>query len=138
MIQSFISKNRTELANVGLFVFRVSICILMLVNHGFGKATTLFVGEDIQFADPIGIGVTASFVLAAFAEFICSIFIFLGLWTRLSALILVINMIVATIVMISNGGNPELPLFYLLGFLLIFCCGGGQYSIDNRVYRNFK
>ncbi len=138
MLKSFVSKNREDLISIGLFVFRVGACVLMLTYHGFRKVETLFVGNEIEFVNPIGIGVTLSFVLAAFAEFICSIFILFGLWTRLASLILVINMAVATVVLASGGGNPELPIFYLLSFFLLFCTGAGKHSMDYRIQKKFR
>ncbi|MBY5958194.1 DoxX family membrane protein [Membranicola marinus] len=53
--------------NFALLVLRIAVGILML-THGLGKFERLFGEGPIQFSDPIGIGATASLVLAIFAE----------------------------------------------------------------------
>jgi len=94
-------------------------------------ALTLEGGQtEIQFADPFGLGMKLSFYLVVFAEVICSIFIILGLKTRMAASVLVFNMLVAVFVMATNGEVPELALMYFISYVLILVFGGGKYSID--------
>jgi len=118
--------------DVALLIFRIGISALML-THGYGKLMQLFSGEEIAFADPIGIGATASLALAVFSEFICSILIILGLGTRLAAIPLIITMVVAVfIVHLPDGlARQELPLLYLFGYILLLLTGGGKYSLDH-------
>ena len=107
----------------------------MFYGHGWGKLMSVF-GGNFQFLDPIGIGPTASLILAAFAEGICSLLIVAGFWTRLASLILTINMAVAVFfVHLPAGdwfGDMELPVFYLAAFFVIFLLGPGKYSIDGN------
>ncbi|HIB38572.1 DoxX family protein [Mesonia sp.] len=118
--------------DLGLLIFRVGVSAFMLA-HGYGKLLQFFSGDEIQFADPIGIGATGSLALAVFSEFICSVLIILGLGTRLAAIPLLITMIVA--VFIVHGQDPlmsrELPFLYLFSYILLMLTGSGKYSLDH-------
>jgi putative oxidoreductase len=87
---------------------------------------------NIKFADPIGIGVTASLALTVFAEFICSLLIAAGLWTRLALIPLMITMIVAAGIIHFNDGmdKKEHALMYLLPYFALFLLGSGKFSLD--------
>lgn len=75
-----------------------------MLTHGIGKFIKLTGDEPIQFADPIGVGVTASLILTVFAEVFCSIFLILGLAARFSAIPLLITMLVAAFLVHANDG----------------------------------
>ncbi len=79
----------------GLLVLRISFGFCMIYGHGWGKFTRLFGSEEINFADPFGLGPVASLAMAAFAEVICSLLVMAGLFTRLAVIPLVITMITA-------------------------------------------
>lgn len=117
--------------DIGLFIFRIGISALML-THGYPKLLRFFGSEEIAFADPLGMGEVASFTFAVFAEFICSILIILGFGTRLAAIPLIGTMAVAALIvhMPDGFGRQELPLLYLVGYILLFFTGGGKYSLD--------
>lgn len=118
--------------DLGLLIFRIALSGLLL-THGYPKLIRFFSGEEIRFADPIGLGEVTTFTLAVFAEFICSILVILGLGTRLAVIPIIATMaVVALIVHMPDGfGRQELPLLYLSGFLLLFFTGGGKYSLDH-------
>lgn len=120
--------------NISLLLIRLIVGGFML-THGYGKFLMLIGDGPIQFADPIGIGTTASLVLTVFAEFFCSIFIILGLATRLSAIPLLITMLVAAfIVHASDGfGKQELALLYATTYLVLTIAGAGKLSIDKWI-----
>lgn len=122
--------------HLGLLLFRIAVAILML-THGFPKLQRLFSGEEIQFADPYGLGVTTSFVLATFAEFFCSILVMLGLATRLAAIPIMITM--ATAVIFAHANDPfgvkEKPLLFFVCFTFLLIVGAGKYSVDNSLHR---
>ena len=117
--------------DIGLLIFRIGIAGLML-THGFPKLLRFFGSEEIVFGDPLGVGQEVTLFFAVFAEFLCSILIILGLATRLAAIPLIITMAVAAfIVHATDGfGRQELPILYLLGFLLLLFIGSGKYSLD--------
>lgn len=116
---------------MALLVFRVVIAIFTL-THGVPKLQRLLSGEEIQFADPYGLGMTTSFVLVIFAEFLCSILVILGLATRLAVIPLMITM--ATAVIFAHADDPwgvkEKPLLFLMCFALLLVFGSGRYSVD--------
>lgn len=123
--------------HAALLFLRVAAACLML-THGFPKVQRLFSGEEIQFADPYGLGVTTSLALAAFAEFVCSILVILGLATRLAVIPIMITM--ATAVIFAHANDPfgvkEKPLLFLVVFTFILIIGPGRYSIDRNLGRN--
>lgn len=122
--------------NLALLFLRVSIGIFML-THGMGKLLTLFTDSTIQFADPIGIGPTASLALAVFAEVLCSILLIFGIATRFAVIPLVITMIVAALIVHSEDAFrvKEMALLYLSVFISILIAGAGKISVDNWIYR---
>lgn len=123
--------------HVGLLLLRVVAAGFML-THGYPKLMQFFSDEPIQFADFMGLGPVVSLALSTFAEFLCAIFIILGLFTRLAALILVLNMAVAAFY--AHAGDPfsvkELALLFLLIFTCILIMGAGKYSIDEGIYKS--
>lgn len=124
-------KNSDSIKNYWLLGLRLITSAFML-THGWPKFQQLISGEEITFGDPLGIGSTASLVLAVFAEFICSTLIAIGFRTRLAAIPLTITMLVAAF--IAHGDDPfgrkEKALLYLLIYITLLVFGGGKYSID--------
>jgi putative oxidoreductase len=118
----------------GVLFLRICIACFML-SHGIKKMNKYFGPEPIDFADPLGIGVPASFALTVFAEFFCSILVLLGLATRLALVPLIITMSVASfITLLPDGfGKMEFALLYLVIYIMLFITGGGKYSIDRLI-----
>lgn len=123
-----------SLVNIWLLFLRLSAGGFML-THGYPKLTRLFESGEIKFGDPIGIGPVASLVLAVFAEFLCSILVGLGFFTRLATVPLIITMLVAAF--IAHGADPfsrkELALMYILVYVTLLVFGGGKYSMDKLI-----
>lgn len=123
--------------SIGLLIMRVGISFSMIYLHGYPKLVN-FSESSADFADPLGVGITVSLALALFAEFFCSIFLSIGLFTRLNCIPLIITMIVAT--WIINGGKSfifqEKSFVYLLIYISLLISGGGRYSIDYLIKRN--
>jgi putative oxidoreductase len=90
-----------------------------------------------QFGDPIGLGPELSLSLCIFAEFFCTIFLMLGLFTRTAIIPLIFNMCV--IVFLVHAQDPlkdkELAVIFLLLYLAIYTSGPGKFSLD-RFRRN--
>ncbi len=105
------------------------------MTHGFPKLMRILDG-NLGFADPLGIGPELSLILVMFAEFICAIFVLIGLGTRIALIPLLFNMLV--IVFVAHSGDPfgdkELPLFFFAAFLVLFFTGGGKYSLDHKLF----
>ena len=135
MLKKLLNPGKNSSAiNAALLIFRLGVSAMMM-THGYGKFLKVLHG-DFSFGDPLGIGVEASLILAAFAEFICSIFIILGLATRYAAVPLMITMFVAW--QIAHGDDPfgsqEKSVFYLLSYLTLFIAGPGKYSLDQKFF----
>lgn len=117
--------------DLGLLLLRIGAGGLML-THGFPKLLKLFGGEDIVFADPIGLGQVTSLALAVFAEFICSILVIIGLGTRLAVIPLIITMFTAAFII--HAADPfqrkELAFIYLVIFTVLLFTGAGKHSLD--------
>jgi putative oxidoreductase len=111
-----------------------------MLTHGWGKFLKLIGDEPISFADPIGIGETASLVLVVFSEVFCSILLIVGMATRLAAIPLIITMLVAAfIIHASDGfGKQELPLLYTTIYIVFALVGAGKFSVDNWIFDNMS
>ena len=117
-----------------MLVLRLGAGILMLANHGFDKLIH-FTSFASHFADPFHIGATPALAMSIFAEFFCSIFIILGLFTRLACIPLIINMSVALFyVHHGNGlGAGERAALYLCCFIALLFTGPGKVSLDRFI-----
>jgi putative oxidoreductase len=135
----FNSGNYPQKINLVLLISRITVGAFML-THGMSKFLKLFGDEPIKFADPIGVGVTASLALTVFAEVFCSLFLIFGIATRLAAIPLLITMLVAVLIVhINDGfGKQELPLLYSMVYISIAIAGAGKFSIDNLIYKKIN
>jgi putative oxidoreductase len=117
-----------------LLVLRVGAGSLMLMKHGLDKLMH-FSQKAGGFADPFGIGSTASLSLAVFAEFFCAVFIILGLFTRLATIPLIIAMSVALFVAHQGDffGKGELAGLFLIVFVTLLFTGPGKVSLDRLI-----
>ncbi len=108
------TKTNPHLVNIGLLLVRVFVGFAML-SHGFPKLQQLLSGQEIQFFDFLRLGQRFSLILAVFAEFVCSIFLILGLFTRPAIFFLLITMAVAGLVVHDSDelAKRELSLLYL-------------------------
>jgi putative oxidoreductase len=123
--------------DVALLILRVGIAIMM-ITHGYPKLVKLLSGEEIKFADPYGMGVYLSILLAVFAEIGCSILIFLGLATRLATIPLIITMLTTVFIIHAEDGFgvQELSLHYLIVYVFLLISGAGRFSIDSLIGTN--
>lgn len=121
--------------SIGLLVLRLVVGGFMM-SHGLGKLKMLMAGGEIQFLDPIGIGVELSLFLAVFAEFFASIMIILGLGTRLAAFPLLFTMFVAGVIVHAADpfGVKEMALLYGSIYLTLMLTGPGKISLDHLIY----
>ncbi|MFY1046182.1 DoxX family protein [Chryseobacterium sp. GP-SGM7] len=128
------TKTNPIILDVVIFLVRLFVGFAM-ISHGFPKLQTLINGGEIQFYDFLGLGATVSLVLTVFAEFVCSIFIILGLFTRVAAGFLLFTMAIAGFVV--HGADAfekrELSLLYLSIYLIIISVGAGKISVDHMI-----
>ncbi|SEM86061.1 putative oxidoreductase [Chryseobacterium taichungense] len=117
-----------------LLIVRVFIGFAML-SHGFPKLQMLLDGGNIEFYDFLGIGPKISLILTVFAEFVCSILLILGLFTRVALGFLIFTMIIAGFFV--HGADPfekrEMSLIYLSVYLLLMAFGPGKISVDYMI-----
>lgn len=122
--------NYTLTAHFWLMCLRILVGAFIL-THGYPKLIHLFSGNAIEFTDPFGLGASFTFGLVVFAEFLCGVFIILGLFTRLASIPLIITMVFA---FLHHSPDPfavkEKALLYLLIFITLFVFGGGKFSLD--------
>jgi len=117
-----------------VLVLRLGAGSLMMINHGLDKLMH-FAQKAPRFADPFHVGSTTSLSMVVFAEFFCSVFIILGLFTRLACIPLIIAMSVA--LFIANKGDffgaGESAGLFLTCFLALLFTGPGKVSLDRFV-----
>ena len=125
------TKYSTGAFNTTMLLLRLALGILMMM-HGYNKLVH-FADMQHKFMNFLGLGSTLSLILVIFAEFFCSLFLILGLFTRLAT----IPLIIATCVMIfkaHNGdifGEGEHAALYLSGYLVLLLIGPGRISVDS-------
>lgn len=124
--------------NLAMLVLRVGFGIL-IVEHGYQKLVN-FEAYSAHFLPFLGLSAKTSLCLSIFAEFFCGLFFIIGLFTRLVAIPLIINMLTA----LSQAhhwdvfGHPTPPggqpaTLFLLGFIIVLLCGPGRASIDGMI-----
>jgi len=130
------SSNISAFVNAGIsaMILRVFASFFLFFGHGWGKLEMVING-NFQFLDPIGLGPEFTLIFAAFAEGICTILVFMGFYTRLAALFIIINM-AGAFLFVHLGNDPfsgmEAALMYLVMFLVIFLMGPGKMAIDSN------
>ncbi len=141
MIKNFLTSNNS---NIALLIVRLVIGISFAV-HGYPKISegmekwTRLGGAMTN----VGIDFLPAFwgFMAAFFEFFGGLFLLLGFLTRFVSGGLIITMLMAAIVHLSNGDpiNRILhPLELLAICLLFFITGPGRYSLDQLILNRWN
>lgn len=134
-MKKLFSTKYTDLSfNSMMFVLRAGFGILLFLQHGLPMLMDFAERKD-RFFDPFGVGPTASLILVIFAEVFCSLFLVLGLFTRLAAFVLVVLFLVIVFMALRNSplSKMEDALLFLFVFIGILLCGPGKWSIDNLI-----
>jgi putative oxidoreductase len=120
--------------NFAMLVQRAVTGLLLLIGHGLPKISK-FSELSPGFYDPLHIGHRGSLILVILAELFCSMLLVLGLFTRIAAFIIVINLSVA--VFIYNHDQPlkivDLGAIYLTSVFTIMIIGPGRISVDGMM-----
>jgi putative oxidoreductase len=121
--------------DLGLLILRVWLGASMFWLHGMMKLQG-FSQMSGQFINFFGIGQKASLCLAIFAEFLCSVLLVLGLFSRLAAFFLAFTMGTAFLLVhkmaFSGPMSGEIAFIYLAGFVTLLISGPGRYSLDGK------
>jgi putative oxidoreductase len=133
MKKLFSSKYSAGSVNAGMLVLRLGLGILM-ISHGYQKITH-FSSTAQHMPNLLGLGGTINASLIIFAEFFCSLFLILGLFTRLACIPLIIAMSVA-LFKVNNAdffGQGHLAAVFLVGFITLLFIGPGRISVDGMI-----
>ena len=127
----------TETAfNLSTFLLRCSFALLICLNHGILKLIH-FSEWKHNFYNFMHIGQWWSLVLSIIAEVFASMLLILGIFSRLAAILLVVDTFVAAF--IFHQGQPiknyEDAILYFTGFLVILLVGPGRWSVDGATGR---
>lgn len=116
-----------------LLAVRVFIGFAML-SHGFPKLQMLIEGKT-DFYDFLGMGPQVTLGLTVFAEFVCSILLILGLFSRVALGFLIFTMLIAGFVVHSADPfeKQEMSLIYLAIYLMLMVFGAGKFSVDHLI-----
>ena len=135
-ILDFSDKN--HLQSIGLLILRVGAS-LSLMTHGYGKLIR-FEERSATFMSHLSLGSEVSLSLVIFAEFICPIFILLGIGTRIFSIPIIYTFII--IVFDIHIDDPfskmEKGILFLTIYSTIFLSGPGNFSIDSFLKKKLK
>ena len=103
---------------------------ILFFMHGLDKLAN-FNQLSMDYPSVLGLGSYMTLMLSVFCEFACSLFLIVGLLTRIVTIPMIVAMAVAFFdihdAMMPDG---ELSLIYFIVFILLFVLGPGRYSID--------
>ena len=132
----------SRLASLAPLAVRLIVGIIMLA-HGWQKLTEMgpgnFGGQMLA-----GLGVPLPVLMGyvvTFVEVVGGILLIVGFLSRLAALLLTINLVVAVLMVKvnvgllsgSSGTGAELDLALIAGFLVILFAGPGRFSVDHAL-----
>ncbi|MBC8047164.1 MAG: DoxX family protein [Fimbriimonadaceae bacterium] len=135
-MKKFLFNANATYFNFGLLFLRITVGASMIWFHGYGKISDPGrwkpLGENL---DMIGINFLPEFwgFMAAFAEFFGAAFLILGLFTRISCLMLVFTMFIAFYGGYIEKDMNSYPLNLMLVFISIFIIGPGKFSLDAQI-----
>ncbi len=128
--------NNIFMNDFGLLLLRLFLGINLFLRYGLEKITH-YHQMSAHFPDPIHIGAHFSLIYAVISDAVCSLLVVFGLGTRVAAVIVAVNLLVAFSLVHQYpfmNGHGELILLYLGGFLALIFTGAGEYSLDWRFF----
>jgi putative oxidoreductase len=131
-MKKFFSINYSSGAfNFSMLLLRVFFGGLMIINHGMPKIMQ-FATLQAKFYNFMGMGTKVSLLLTLLAEIFCSLFVAIGLFTRLTVIPLIIMLFVIIFMVNPNGSlaDNEPAILFLIAFITILLCGPGRISVD--------
>lgn len=120
-----------------IFALRVFFGIMFFI-HGLDKMMN-FNELSLNYPSVFGLGSYTTLMVTIFCEFCCSLFLIVGLMTRIVTIPMILAMAVAFFD-VHDGMMPEgeLSLIYLVAFFILFFVGPGRFSIDYLLDMRFQ
>ena len=129
----------------GLLLIRVMLGVLMAfygyekLSHFTEMAASEFWAKNVSF---LGMTGETPLALTIFAEFFCSLFLILGIFTRYSLLVLMFCMAYIFLVIFpmsilekgDNGYHFNDAFVYFIIYLSLLFTGPGKYSLDKKFF----
>ena len=123
----------------GLAILRIGTGATLFLRHGLEKQPIHWPQFLAHFPDPIHIGAHPSFFISFISDFICSLLIALGIWTRWAALFCFCNIFVAWAMVHRfaffgkgpDAAHGELIVLYLVALLTLVVTGSTAFSVDH-------
>lgn len=136
MKQLFSTRINNGSFNTAMLLIRIIAGGLML-HHGYSKIEG-FNSMKESFMNFLHLGSQVTLCLVIFAEFFCAALLILGLFTRVAAFVLLINMAVIIFMVFNMDfyGKAELACLYTACYLSLLLCGPGKISIDSMISKN--
>lgn len=125
-------------ADIGLLILRMGIG-LMMTTHGWPKLMK-YQDKAEGFFDFIHLGGPVSLALTIFGELFCSVFLVLGIGTRVVLIPLIILTVVIAFVVHGPDpyGDKEHALLFMAGYVCLIFTGPGKYSLDHAILSGTK
>ena len=121
-----------------ILILRLIPSFYMFYYHGLKKISSTKSWEWLGEAAMSVIGIEFGYIyfgfLAALSEGVLVWLVFLGIFTRLSSLFIILTMFFASSYHLVDGESAESALIYLTIYLVIFILGPGRYSLDEKLF----
>ncbi|MBR5240474.1 MAG: DoxX family protein [Muribaculaceae bacterium] len=134
----FLKKGFKVEVNIAILFLRFFVGFMML-THAVDKIENF--GDIAEgFPTPFGLNSWVALSLITFVEFVGSVFIIAGLFTRTAAILLALGMCTAAFFTFPEFflKQSELALMYMGIYITLFITGGGNYSFDKFIKRFYK
>ena len=137
-------ETNTRALSIAILLIRIMAGLILFVGGagkvmgwfgGFGMATTLEIFKNNMHLSAFWI------YISCFTEWICGLLIIAGLFTRVAATALFINMLVATLFVGFKNfflGGAAYPCLLMVIFLALIFSGAMDYSIDTLLAKRRK
>jgi putative oxidoreductase len=123
--------------SIALLMMRIVFGGVMAIFHGWHKLSKFKVIQAEWNESVIGLSPVLELSLVIFAEFFCTVFLVLGLFTRLATIPLIITMgVVFFKINSANFSDGQLPLLFLTGFAVLLFTGAGKFSLDRAIFKS--
>ena len=128
--------------DIGLVFMRIIFGTFMFFNHGYSKligGINRWERLGSALTDFIGLSFLQTFfgLMAALSESVFSLFIVLGLLTRLSSSLLFMTMFIASVHHLVDNELPEMAILYASFCVLLLVSGPGKYSLDKYFLKKY-